>query len=306
VIPVNSTWLQSPYLLLIAATLFWGGNFVLGKAAIGEIPPFTLAFFRWITALVILLPFTWKGLKSDYPILLQHWKSVILMSITGVVGFNTITYMALQYTTSINASLVNAFSPIIIAIFSFMLIKEKLKSIQWLGVGFSFLGLLMIVSNGSWEVVKELEFNPGDLLMILAISSWGLYSVIVKKMAGTLPSLSTFTATVIIGLIPMGFLFFLDQLAERTVAWSLPVIGILSYVALFASIASFLSWNKAVSIIGPSVASVFLNLIPIFAAILALLFLGESLSWYHLAGAALTGIGVYTVAFYRREKKGKK
>lgn len=282
-----------PQLLLVLATILWGGNFVIGRAVSGDIPPITLALLRWTVAFVVFYPIIAKKLKNDWPKLQQNYKSVILMAITGVAAFNTLVYVGVQYTTSINASLMNSTTPIIIYILSFIFLKDRLNWKQIVGTILSLIGVLFILTGGSIEQLLSLQFNKGDIIVIIAVICWAIYSIVVKRNAGILPGDTTFFATIVLGIIIL-LPFAGYELVNTTIAinWSLSTILAIIYVGTFASIIAFLSWNKGVVAIGANRASIFLNFIPLFATIFAVLFIGETPVLTQLIGGIAIIIGV--------------
>ena len=190
-----------PQLLLVLATLLWGGNFVIGRAVTGDIPPITLAFFRWCVAFIVFLPIAYSRVKREWHMIKAHWPAVIVMAITGVACFNTLVYIGVYYTTSINASLMNSSTPIIIYILSFIFLKERLSKFQLIGTALSLAGVAFILSKGSLETLLSFSFNKGDLIVLIAVCCWGVYSLLVKQYAGRLPGYSTFLVTIALGAI---------------------------------------------------------------------------------------------------------
>lgn len=286
---------KSPYLLLVIATCLWGGNFVMGKVLVAEIPPIVLALFRWTVALAITLPLFGKQILQHRNAFLKRWKTVIFLALTGVAGFNTITYVAVQYTGSINAALMNSAAPIMIVVLSMIFLGEKFSVQRGIGILISMTGVLWIITHGSWSALTGLNFNRGDLWMLLAVALWAAYSIGVKKIAGQLPANALLALTIIITvivLLPIALFELTFQKPLPPHSWTGTIGGIL-YIGIFASIVAFLSWNKAVTIIGPSRSANFLNLIPLFSAIFAILFTGEHLALFHFAGASLILLGVY-------------
>lgn len=285
---------NSPYILLMVATCLWGGNFVVGKVLVTEIPPITLALFRWSIALLCLVPILGRVVWQRREVYLQHWKTVLFLSLTGVAGFNTFVYIAVQYTEAINASLMNAATPIIIVLLSMFFLREKFSGLRGLGIVISLVGVLWIIGHGSLEAISSLSFNQGDLWMLLAVFLWALYSIGVRKSAGKFKAnemlFITVAASVII-LMPSSIV----ELAatKRTVSGSWDTIAGVFYIGIFASLVAFSCWNKAVSIIGPSRCASFLNFIPMFSAIFATLFTGEQIRLYHVMGTLLILSGVY-------------
>lgn len=293
---------KSPYILLVIAALLWGGNFVIGRGFADTMPPFTLAFIRWIVAFLFFFPFAKNELVANIPLWKKEWKTLFWMSLTGIVGFNTLLYIAVHYTTSINAALINAPTPALIALLSFIFLKEKVHIRHILGIVFSIIGVTWIVSRGSLEALLSFSINKGELWMLVAITSWSIYSVIVKKNTGKLPAAGSFLVTIIIGIVILApFAVYEWVVAKPMTITFTSILGFL-YIGIFASIVAFLSWNKAVADLGPGKASPFLNLIPVFASIFAITFIGESLTSAQLIGGAITifGVLITTGVFIRK------
>lgn len=282
-----------PQLLLILATLLWGGNFVIGRAVAGDIPPITLAFLRWCVAFIVFFPLAYSRTKREWHMIKNNWLAVIVMAITGVACFNTLVYIALHYTTSINASLMNSSTPIIIYILSFIFLKERLSKYQILGTTLSLTGVLFIISGGSLQSLMQFSFNKGDLIVLFAVVCWGVYSLLVKQYAGRLPGYSTFLITIAFGAL-MLLPFTIYELLTTSVAivWSPSTIGAILYVGIVASIIAFLSWNSGVVALGANKASIYLNFIPLFAAIFAVIFLHEELLISQIIGGIAVICGV--------------
>ncbi|MDR0136546.1 DMT family transporter [Metabacillus idriensis] len=288
---------RNPYFLLVLATILWGGNFVIGRAVTDSMPPFTLSVLRWCTAFIIFLPFAWPHLKKEHALLKKNWRILILMSITGIAGFNSLLYLALHDTTSINASLVNTSTPIMIYILSFFFLKDQLNKNQMIGTVLSLAGLLFILSKGSLDVLLNLTFNFGDFIVLAAVVCWSIYSILIKRYTGVLPGYSTFLVCMVIGMIVLTpFAIYETFILKIPVVWSSSAILTIFYTGIFASIVAFLSWNTAVVKVGANKAGIFLNLIPVFAVIFAVLFIGETLMWYQLAGGISVIAGVYLSA----------
>ncbi len=285
---------NSPYVLLVMAACIWGGNFVAGKALVTHIPPLTLATVRWCIAFLCLLPFLGKEAWSLRAEFRRHWKMIVFLSATGVAGFNTLTYVAVQFTSSINASLMNSATPIMVVMLTWLMIKEKIAWSAFPGVLISMAGVCWIIGRGSLEALTALSFNKGDLYMLLAIFMWSLYSVGMKRAAGLFPAtpfLLVQVAAALLLLIPLSAVELVMLSPE--IDWSPSSIVGLLYIGLFASIVAFLSWNRAIELAGPQRCAGFLNLIPLFSAIFATAFTGESIHLYHLLGTVLIVTGVY-------------
>lgn len=287
-----------PQALLVFATLLWGGNFVIGRAVAGDIPPITFAFLRWLVAFMIFLPIAYHRTKKEWPMLKQHFGAVILLALTGVAAFNTLVYIGLHYTTSINASLMNSTTPIMIYILSFLLLKERLTRFQAIGTLVSLAGVLFIISGGSLDSLLAFSFNKGDLIVLAAVFCWSVYSLLIKKYAGKLPGYSTFLVTIAIGaLMLLPFTAYELLTIPQTIEWSISTISAILYVGIVASIVAFLSWNTGVIALGANKAGIYLNFIPVFATIFAVIFLNEQLLIAQVVGgiAVIAGVFISTI-----------
>jgi drug/metabolite transporter (DMT)-like permease len=285
---------KSPYILLVVATCIWGGNFVAGKAIVAEMPPITVALCRWLIALICLLPWYGKPMWRARQQLKAHGKMILILSLTGVAGFNTLTYIAVQYTSSINAALMNSATPILIVLISWIMFRESMKWMAGIGIIVSMMGVCWIISRGSWNTISSLSFNAGDLWMIIAVLCWAFYSVGMKKVGSKFPPMVLLLAQIVISvgaLIPASLIELIVLKPVIQVSFGLSA-GLL-YIGLFASIVAFYSWNRAIAELGPSRCAGFLNLIPMFSTLFATMFAGEHIYSYHLLGALLIISGVY-------------
>lgn len=283
-----------PQVLLLFATLLWGGNFVIGRAVAGDIPPITLAFLRWVVAFIVFFPIAYRRTKKEWPMLKQHIGAVIILALTGVAAFNTLVYIGLHYTTSINASLMNSSTPIIIYILSFIFFKERLTKFQLVGTILSLTGVLFIISGGSVESFLSFSFNKGDIIVLVAVFCWSIYSLLIKKYAGKLPGYSTFLVTIVLGaLMLVPFTAYELLTTSQSIVWASSTIGAILYVGIIASIVAFLSWNTGVVALGANKAGIYLNFIPVFATIFAVLFLGEQLLLAQIIGGLAVILGVF-------------
>lgn len=274
-----------PHLLLVLATILWGGNFVIGRAVTGEIPPFTLSLLRWCLAFIVFFPIAFKYVKRDWQKFKEHWPIVIVLALTGVASFNTLVYIGVYYTTSINASLMNSLTPIFLYILSFAFLKIKVTRNQIIGTAISLLGVLFILTKGSIENLINFHFNFGDLIVIVAVISWSFYSLLVKQYSDRLPGFSTFLVCIALGAIMLVPFSMYELMTSTTpIHWSGATIGAILYVGILASIVAFLSWNKGMVEIGTNRAGIYLNLVPVFATLFATIFLGEQLYFAQMIG----------------------
>ncbi len=282
------------YVMLVCATLFWAGNFMIGKFAFfSSIPPMSLVFFRWVLVWLFLLPFTYKDIIEHKSIIISNLPLLFFLAFTSVGLFNSFTYLSLVHTQVINASLFNTAIPAIIIFLCFIFKIEKTNKFQILGLIVSVLGILSIITKLKLDILFSLNFNKGDLIMLGGVISWGLYSSFLKKKKFTLPLL-----TLVHVLCTLGLIFILPQFIYEfsqglKVNFNMNLLYILIFLALFPSIGSYYCWAGAVSIIGANRAGIFLSLIPLFSTIMAIIFYNEKFQFFHLIGAILIIIGLY-------------
>ena len=294
-------WHPSPYLLLVLTTLFWSGNFVLGRAVHAVFAPFTLSFWRWAVALAILLPFVWTSLRGQVPLLRQHGLILLLLSVLGVVNFNTFVYIGLQSTTATNAVIMLSVTPVLIVALSFLLLRQTVTGWQALGIAVSLAGVLVIVGRGELQSLLARQFNPGDLWILAAVTSWALYSVCLRWRPAELEPLNFQAATMLLGMVVLTPLYGWDLAHDRTFVLNVATVASILYLALFPSILAYIFWNRAVAELGANRTGQFLHLIPAFGAILSMIFLGERLYAFHGVGIALIGLGIYLATVYGRK-----
>ena len=282
------------YLMLVLATLFWAGNFIVGKAAFVEsIPPMSLVFFRWSLVWLILLPFTYKEIIRSKEIIIENLPLLFFLALTSVGLFNSFTYLALVYTQVINASLFNTAIPAMIILLCFIFNIEKTNRFQIMGLILSVVGILSIITKLDLNILLTLNFNKGDIIMIGGVITWGLYSSFLKKKKFTLPLLTLVHILCTLGLL---FIFpqFLFELSQGQIIKFDTNLGyILVYLALFPSIGSYYCWAGAVAIIGANRAGIFLSLIPLFSTILAMIFYDEKFYFFHFIGSVLIVLGLF-------------
>lgn len=284
-------FLKSSYVIMLLVPLIWSSNFVIGRVLVQQLPPFTITTARFTIALIILLIILKaKGLLRwpNRELLLP----VALLGLSGIFGFNTILYIGLKYTTAVNSTIINAFNPIAVAVLTALWLKEKSGPRQFVGLVMSFLGIVVIATRGAWDVLLSMSFNPGDVIVFLDTIVWAFFTVLSKKVMTRLSPLETTTYANLAGVL---FL-----LPAMLIEWdgNVPSFSpvhclVLLYLGLFASVLAFLGWNKGVLEIGPTRAAAFYNLLPVYAAVLAFLLLGEKLHLYHLVGGLLVLCGVY-------------
>ena len=281
------------YIFLLLTVTFWAGNFVVGKfASMYEVPPFSLNFYRWFFAWLILAPFTIPEIikKKDY--IISNYKLFIVLGVTSITIFNSIVYYSLNFTQVISGVLMISTIPVMIMFFSSILKIEKTNIFQVIGVILSFLGVIIIITKANFEILKNLNFNKGDITMVVAMLSWALYSTLLKKQKYEISQLSLLQVVMSFGLIFLIPIYFIEYQLGFRITLEKPFVLILSYVVLLPGLASFILWIKGISIIGANRSGVFLHLMPIMSAIMAMIIFNEKFMFYHMLGACfiITGI----------------
>ena len=281
------------YIMLVCATLFWAGNFVVGKFAfLTNIPPLSLVFYRWLLVWLILLPFTFKEIFKYKDTILNNLPLLFFLGFTSVGLFNSFTYLSLIHTQVINATLFNTAIPAVIILLCFLFNIEKTNKFQILGLIISVLGILSIITKFDTEILLSLNFNKGDIIMIGGALSWGVYSTLLKKKKFTLPLLTLVHVICTFGLICVFPQFLYEFSQGQLIKIDINLFYILIFLALFPSIGSYYCWAGAVSIIGANRVGIFLSLIPLFSTFFAIIFFNEKFEFYHLIGSILIMLGL--------------
>jgi drug/metabolite transporter (DMT)-like permease len=283
------------YLLLALASLCWSGNHVVGRAIAGHVPPLGVSTIRWLLPAAVIWALARPHLAQDWPVLKRHWRIVLFLGVTGGALFSAGQYVGLQLTTALNVSVLNSLSPVLIIAAGAALFHERMAPLQIIGIVTSLLGVLVIVAHGSLESLRHLDFNWGDLIILSNMAVWAIYSVYLRLRPSVHWLSFTFVFAVIssLGTLPFaiaeyaaGFHFQLDWLT---------VLSLL-YVSTFPSVVAFAAWVRGVDLIGANRASPFLHLVAPYSAVLASVFLGETLHLFHIAGFVLILAGVWCAA----------
>ena len=288
--PAN--WITNqPYLLLSITALCWAGNAIVGRLAAGHIAPVTLSFLRWSIAFLIILPFAWKHLARDWAAIRARLGIMIVLSITGIGAFNTLQYWALEHTQALNTLLLQSAGPLFIAGWSLLLLGVRLTLAQACGIAVSLTGVLVILLHGDLTTLKNIEFNRGDLIFLVALVIFGLYSVLsLKRPAIHGLSFVAFTfGAGAAGLIP---LFIWELFTRPVLVLDGANLLTLFYVAVFPSTVAYICFNRGVQMIGANRAAPFFHVIPVFGTAMSIVFLGEHPQAFHFIGFALVLTGV--------------
>ena len=281
------------YIFLLLTVTFWAGNFVVGKfASFYNVPPFSLNFYRWLFAWLILMPFTISEIINKREYIISNYKIFLVLGITSITIFNSIVYYSLNFTQVISGVLMISTIPVMIMFFSSILKIEKTNLFQIIGVILSIAGVIIIITKANFEILKSLNFNKGDITMVLAMFSWALYSTLLKRQKYELSQISLLQVVISFGLIFLIPIYFIEYQIGFRINIDMPFILILSYVVLFPGLASFILWIKGIALIGANRSGVFLHLMPIISALMAMIIFEEKFMFYHILGACFIISGI--------------
>jgi drug/metabolite transporter (DMT)-like permease len=295
----RATSTKTAWLLLALAVLCWAGNFVVGRALRNEVPAIALTFWRWTLAFAILLPFSFGGLRSNWPVIRRSWKVLFLLGLFASVLQHIPIYWGLRETTATNASLLNSTSPIFILMASVIVLHERPRPIAWIGALVSLVGVAVIVTRGDPHVIASLALNRGDALILLTAISWAGYTIALRFRPPELSGLVMLAAIVGASVLMLAPLWAIETALGHVFVPSLPAIGGILYVGIFASVVAYIAWNRGVALVGPARAAPFMYLMLVYTPVLGILFLGERVYGYHLVGGALIIGGIWLATFRR-------
>ncbi len=287
--------------MAVLAVLFWASAIVVGRAVHEVVPPVGLTFWRSALAAVILLPFAWRHLKADRAVIRRRWKMLALMAAAVWTVGSTAMFLGLHFTTAVNAGLVNATEPALIVLFAWILFRDMVTPRQGFGIAVSFSGITILILGG--QDAPALDFSPriGDLLVLLAVAGWALYVVLYHRFGREMHPLTVLFFIMFFAAIELLPLYLLETAYVAPVIPNAPTLGTILYLTIFASILAVLCWNRAILGMGHSRTGLFNHLIPVFTVVLAMIFLGEVLHLYHLAGVVLIALGLYLTTVARRQ-----
>ena len=289
------------YFLITLCVLFWSANFVIGRFIKDDITPLELSFFRWFFVFLMIFPILIIRYKNILNSLKQNFKILTILAILGITAFNTLLYFGLTATTSTNALIINSTVPILVLLISYLILKQKIKLYQTIGIILSTFGVVFLILKADISNIFTLEFNQGDILIIISSTTWALYSVLVKFKPKDLNDYEYFATIVTIGLILLlPFYLYQGYSMQKELELLKNNYLIFLYVSIFASITSYYLWHYGIDKIGASKTAQFTHLMPIFGIILASIFLKETLETYHLLGAILIAFGIYLSLFYKK------
>lgn len=299
-LPRPLRWLAAPtpaaaYVLLVITMLCWAGNFVVGRWVAGHVPPLTLAALRWTGASLLILPLARAHLRADWPLIRAHVPMLIFLGVMGSGVFNTLQYIALTQTTATSAAVINSSGPVMIALAAVLFFGARLRLVQAAGIAVSLVGVAIVLSRGDLAQLASLGHNRGDVLMVVAVVGWAFYTSLLHKRPAIHPlSFAALTYMVAAALnLPLSAA---ELAAGAHVEASTRALAAIAYTAVFPSLIAYLCYARGIEIIGATRGGVFMHLIPLFAGVLSMVFLGEAPHLYHAAGFALILAGVFLAA----------
>jgi drug/metabolite transporter (DMT)-like permease len=293
--PAGGRLFERAYLLLSLTSLFWSGNVILGRFVAGHIPPITLSVIRWSGAFLILLPFAARHLARDWPTIRKHAGFLTLLALTGFSAYNTMAYYGLQYTTAVNGLLLQSVAPLFVALWSFVLFRDRLSLRQAAGICVSLAGVIVIICHGSLEILFAFAFNRGDLWFVIALLIYAFYAAMLR-LRPIMHPLSFLAVGMGVGAVLLMPAMALEIGAGRTLILDRESVLSFVYVCLFPSLLGYLFLNRGIELIGANRAAPFIHLVPVFGSVLAVVLLGERLQLYHAVGYVLVFAGITLTA----------
>ena len=282
---------RNAYLMLVAATMMWAGNSIIGKIAIGEVTPMTLTFMRWFLVCAILALFYRGDAAAAWPVLRPRWRWVVAMSVLGYTVFNALVYAAAHHTSGVNLTMLQSSIPVMVLIGAAIVFRTRIGGLQALGTVLTVVGVLVVASGGDIGRILRLGFNVGDLYVLIACALYAGYTLGLRKRPAT-SGFALFIGFAVVAMVSSLPLLVWEAATGEFFWPSLVGWGILAYVTLCPSLLSQIFYIRGVELIGPTRAGLFINLIPIFGAVMAVLVLGEPFGWQEVAAAALVFGGI--------------
>jgi drug/metabolite transporter (DMT)-like permease len=279
--------------LAVLATLIWSGNFIVARAVNKQIPPISLNFYRWLCASVIIFPFAFKKIKTEWPVVKQSWHYFFWISLTGVSLFNTFVYIGGHYTSAINLALIGTTSsPIFSVILARIFLKEKIGWLKVMGIILCIIGILFLLSKGNFKNLLSLRFTAGDGWILLAALTFAMYNTMVKRKPASVSPVNFLFVVFSFGTILL-FPFYLWEIFHSApVEWNVKMLSIIFYLGIGASVFCFFIWNIAIHKLGAGRTALFGNLIPIFSSLEAVIILHEQFTWVHIVSMIVVFAGI--------------
>ena len=279
--------------LAVLATLIWSGNFIIARGIIKTIQPVTLAFYRWLTATIIIAPFAWKYFAAEIRVVKQNPLFFLLAAVTGVSMFNTFVYVAGHYSSAINMAILGTCSsPIMSVILARIFLKEKIPPLRIAGIIVCICGILLLLSKGNLENLLAFRFTKGDWWVLAAALSFAIYNTTVKKKPGGTHPVNFLFIVFLLGTIILLPFYLVELNKHGGIEFNIANFSTILYLGLGASVICFYIWNKAIAALGSGRTALFGNLIPVFSSIEAVFFLDEKITPVHIISFILVVSGL--------------
>ena len=282
-----------PVWLLWLPPAFWAGNLVLGRALGSVFPPVSLAVGRWVVALAVLAPFVWRQAWRERDPLARHWMLIAACGAFGIAGYNALGYLALQTVPAASVAFLNSTLPLMVPLAAVVLGVERITWKALFGIAISFVGVAWIVARGDMASLAALHFDGGELLVLVAVANYAVYSVLLRRKPAAISPLVFLAATMAAGLVVLMPFWAFELVRGARVPSDLASVGAVLYIGIFASLFAFILWSRCVATLGATVTGVSFHLVALFTALLAFLVLGEPVRAFHVAGIALILLGFF-------------
>ena len=282
-----------PLLLLWLPPLFWAGNLVLGRALGASFPPVSLAVGRWLVALACLIPFIGRQAWRERALLRQHLALIAACGAFGIAGYNALGYLALRTTPAASVAFLNSTLPLMVPLAAFVLGVERVSGRTLAGIALSFAGVVWIVARGDPQQLRGLRADGGELLVLIAVANYAIYSVLLRRKPAALSPLVFLAASMAAGLLVLAPFWAFELAQGARIPTDAGSVAAVLYIGVFASLIAFILWGHCVATLGPSVTGVSFHLVALFTALLAVAVLGEPVHGFHLVGMALILAGFF-------------
>jgi drug/metabolite transporter (DMT)-like permease len=287
----------------VFSALFWASNAIVGRALKDHVDAIDMSLIRWTLAVLILLPFIYRSIQSEYIIIFKHWRIISILGVLGIACFQVFLYLALQTTAVVNALLLLSLCPILIFIGNMVFYRELPSARACIGIVISLLGVCAVISHGDIEVLQNFAFGIGDFWMLLASTTWAAYCIALRSKPKAISQLHMLFVSAFVGVCVLAVAALVIDSTSVVAAWDTSIYLSLAYLAVVPSILAFICWTRGVELIGANQAGAFLHLIPLFGAFFSFILLGEQLALYHLLGAALIFVGIALTSNRKSDNK---
>jgi drug/metabolite transporter (DMT)-like permease len=289
--------------LAVLATIIWSGNFVISRAVNQQIPPVSLAFYRWALASILIAPLAYQKFRQQKQLVFQHWKYLFWVALSGITLFNTFVYVAGHYTSAINMALIGTTSsPIFATIMAIIFLKERLNIFRIAGMLICISGIVLLLSQGSWQKLASFTFSTGDLWILAGAMAFAVYNILVRKKPAGITPINFLFVIFLFGTLLLLPAYLIELSVTEPVQWNGNIIGSIIYLGLGTSVISFLCWNAALQKLGTGTTVLFGNLIPIFSTLEAVWLLGEQINNIHIVSGLLVIGGLILANTMQRKK----